>query len=125
MLTQPHRLDPESTKYAKISPFIKLYTNCFRHGFGDEITCLKIFALYVGYFQTDKIFLVYCLNYGIHAKTLNNDLSLSLTVHQVAETRSIIDCPINDPDAILQIMFSGCHILGSTGRSWDDLVSAT
>jgi len=41
---------------------------------------------------------------------LNDDLSLSLTVHQVAETRSIIDCPINDPDAILQIMFSGRNI---------------
>jgi len=41
---------------------------------------------------------------------LNDDLSLSLTVHQVAETRSIIDCSINDPDAILQIMFSGRHI---------------
>jgi len=33
-------------------------------------------------------------------------LSLTLTVHQVAETRSKIDCPINNPDAILQIMFS-------------------
>jgi len=43
-------------------------------------------------------------------KDLNDDLSSTLTVHQVAETRSIIDCPINDPDAILQIMFSGRHI---------------
>jgi len=43
-------------------------------------------------------------------KALNDDLSLTLTVHQVAETRSIIDCSINDPDAILQIMFSGRHI---------------
>jgi len=42
-------------------------------------------------------------------------LPINLTVHQVAETRSKIDCPINDPDAIL----------ASTGRSWDDLVSAT
>jgi len=57
---------------------------------------------------------------------LNDDLSSTLTVHQVAETRSKIDCPINDPDAILQIMFSGRHIsVKSTGRSWDDLVSAT
>jgi|GEM_PF-2676218 len=38
------------------------------------------------------------------------DLLLTLTVHQVAEIRSKIDCPINDPDAILQIMFSGRHI---------------
>jgi len=37
-------------------------------------------------------------------------LSLTLTVHQIAETRSIIDCPINDPHAILQILFSGRHI---------------
>jgi len=28
----------------------------------------------------------------------------------VAETRSKIVCPINDPDAILQIMLSGRHI---------------
>jgi len=48
-------------------------------------------------------------------KDLNDDLSSNLTVHQVAETRSKIDCPIYDPDAIL----------ASTGRSWDDLVSAT
>jgi len=46
---------------------------------------------------------------------LNDDLSSTLTVHQVAETRSKIYCPINDPDAIL----------ASTGRSWDDIVSAT
>jgi len=45
---------------------------------------------------------------------LNDDLSLTLTVHQVAETRSIIDCPINDLDAMLQIMFSGHHI----GVNW-------
>jgi len=44
-------------------------------------------------------------------KAINNDLSLTLTVHQVAETRSKIDCPIiNDADAILQIMFFGRHI---------------
>jgi len=42
---------------------------------------------------------------------LNDDLSLTLTVHQVAETRSIIECSINYPDAILQIMFSGRHII--------------
>jgi len=41
---------------------------------------------------------------------LNEDLPSTLTSSQVAETRSIIDCPINDPDAILQIMFSGRHI---------------
>jgi len=46
---------------------------------------------------------------------LNDDLPSTLTVHQVAETRSKIDCPFNNPDAIL----------ASTGRSWDDLVSAT
>jgi len=44
------------------------------------------------------------------SKALNDDLSLTLTVHQVAETRSKIDCPINDQDAILQIMFSGRNI---------------
>jgi len=43
-------------------------------------------------------------------KALNDDLSLTLTVHQVAETRSKIDCPVNDPDAILQILFSGRHV---------------
>jgi len=43
-------------------------------------------------------------------KDLNDDLSSTLTVHQVAETRSKIDCPINAPDAILQIMFYGRHI---------------
>jgi len=37
----------------------------------------------------------------------NNDPQ---TIHQVAETRSRIDCPINDPDAILQIMFSGRQV---------------
>jgi len=41
---------------------------------------------------------------------INDDLSSTLTVHQVADTRSKIDCPIDDPDAILQIMFSGRHI---------------
>jgi len=40
---------------------------------------------------------------------LNEDLPSTLTSSQVAETRSKIDCPINDPDAILQIMFSGRH----------------
>jgi len=48
------------------------------------------------------------------------NLSLTLTVHQVAETRSKIDFLINDPDAILQIMFSGRHIsvnLTIMGRS--------
>jgi len=44
------------------------------------------------------------------AKALNDDLSSTLAVHQVAETISKIDCPINDPDAILQIMFFGSHI---------------
>jgi len=29
---------------------------------------------------------------------LIDDLSSTLTVHQVAETRSKIDCPINDPE---------------------------
>jgi len=43
-------------------------------------------------------------------RSLNDDLSLSFPVHQVAETISIIDCPINDPDAILKIMFFGRHI---------------
>jgi len=43
-------------------------------------------------------------------KALNDDLPSTLTVHQVAETGSKIDCPINDPDAILQIRFSGRHI---------------
>jgi len=46
----------------------------------------------------------------IQSMALNDDLSLTLTAHQVAETRSKIDCPIKDPDAILQIMFSGRHI---------------
>jgi len=44
------------------------------------------------------------------AMALNDDLSLTLASKLVAETRSKIDCPINDPDAILQIMFSGRHI---------------
>jgi len=35
------------------------------------------------------------------SKALNDDLSTTLTIHQVAETRSKTDCPINDPDAIL------------------------
>jgi len=44
-------------------------------------------------------------------KALNDDLLPTLTSTQVAETRSNnVDCPINDPDAILQIMFSGRHI---------------
>jgi len=46
----------------------------------------------------------------LNAVDLYEDLSSTLTVHQVAETRSKIDCPINVPDAILQIMFSGRHI---------------
>jgi len=41
---------------------------------------------------------------------LKDVLLPTLTCYQVAETRSKIDCPINDPDAILQIMFSGRHI---------------
>jgi len=41
---------------------------------------------------------------------LNDDLSLTLASKLVAETRSKIDCPINDPDAILQIILSGRHI---------------
>jgi len=45
-----------------------------------------------------------------NTKALNDDLPSTLTSRQVAETRSIIDFPINDPDAILQIMFSGRHI---------------
>jgi len=38
---------------------------------------------------------------------VNDHHSLTLTTKLVAETRSKIYCPINDPDAILQIMFSG------------------
>jgi len=49
------------------------------------------------------------------AKALNDDLLPTLTSSEVAETRSKIDCPINDPDAIL----------ASTGQSWDTLISAT
>jgi len=49
-------------------------------------------------------------------KAQNDDLSSTLTVHQVADTRSIIDCLVNDPDAILQIMFSGRHI--SVNVNW-------
>jgi len=41
---------------------------------------------------------------------LNDDLSLTLTVYQVADNRLKIDCPINDPDAILQKMFSVRYI---------------
>jgi len=41
---------------------------------------------------------------------VNDHLSLTLTTKLVAETRSKIDCPINNPDAILQIMFSERHI---------------
>jgi len=53
---------------------------------------------------------------------LNDDLSLTLTVHQVSETRSKIDCPINEPDAILQIMFSGRHIsVNWTIMGWSSL----
>jgi len=54
----------------------------------------------------------------------NEDLPSTLTIHQVpeTETRSKIDCPINDPDAILQ-KCSLDAILASTGRSWDDLYS--
>jgi len=47
-------------------------------------------------------------------QALNDDLPSTFTVHQVAETRLKIDSPINDPDAILQIMFSGRH----TSVSW-------
>jgi len=52
-------------------------------------------------------------------KDLNDDLSSTLTVHQVAETRSKIDCPIN---AIVQIMFSGRHIsVNWTIMGWSSL----
>jgi len=46
-------------------------------------------------------------------------------VHQVAATRPIKDCPINDPDAILQIMFSGRDISVNWTIMGRDLVSAT
>jgi len=50
------------------------------------------------------------------------DLPSTLTVHQVAETRSKIDCPINDADAILQIMFTGRHIsVNWTIMGWSSL----
>jgi len=59
-----------------------------------------------------SLMMVYNRNrsHGFTSKAINDDLSSTLTVHQVAETRSKIDCPINDPDAILQVMFSGRHI---------------
>jgi len=52
-----------------------------------------------------------------YTMALNDDLLPTLTSTQVAETRSKIDCPINDPDAILQIMFSGRHIRTIMGHS--------
>jgi len=51
------------------------------------------------------------LQWTLRLVSLNDDLSLTLTVHQVAETRSKIDCPINDTAAILQIMFFARHII--------------
>jgi len=53
--------------------------------------------------QTQKV--DFALTMGV-----NDDLLPTSTSYQVAETRSKIDSPINDPDAILQIMFSGRHI---------------
>jgi len=51
-------------------------------------------------------------------KALNDDLSSKVDDER---DKKLLDCPINDPDAILQIMFSGRHI----SVNWDDLVSAT
>jgi len=56
---------------------------------------------------------------------LNDDLLPKFDNRINGRDKQLIDCPINDPDAILQIMFFGRHIIASTERSLDDLVSAT
>jgi len=48
-------------------------------------------------------------------EALNDDFSSKVDDRINDRDKQLLDCPINDPDAIL----------ASTGRSWDDLVSAT
>jgi len=43
-------------------------------------------------------------------KGLNDDLSSKVDDRINARDQQLLDCPINDPDATLQIMFSGRHI---------------
>jgi len=43
-------------------------------------------------------------------KALNDDLSSKVDDRINERDKQLLDCPINDPDAILQIMFSGRHI---------------
>jgi len=41
---------------------------------------------------------------------LNDELSSKVDDRINERGKKLLDCPINDPDAILQIMFSGRHI---------------
>jgi len=50
-------------------------------------------------------------------RVIKNDLSSKVDDRINERDKQLLDCPINDPDTILQIMFSG--------RSWDNLVAAT
>jgi len=43
-------------------------------------------------------------------EALNDDLSSKVDDRINERDKQLLDCPINDPDAILQILFSGRHI---------------